>query len=152
VRLEQSALPDVLGHRVKPRRLHALSTGRTALSANILVVEDDALIRLGLMSLLEDEGFRSLGARDADEAIQQLKRHDDIQLVITDIDMPGTMDGVRLAHYVRSQWPPIKLVVISGKVGLSAVSLPAGARFASKPYQDRQMVSLVRDLLFTGAG
>jgi DNA-binding NtrC family response regulator len=122
------------------------------LSAKILVVEDDALIRLGLMSLLEDEGFQSFGARNADDAIERLKGDAGIQLLITDVDMPGSMDGVRLAHYVRDRWPPVKLVVISGKVGLSSVSLPLGARFASKPYQDRQMVSLVRDLLAADTG
>jgi DNA-binding NtrC family response regulator len=119
------------------------------LPATILVVEDDALIRLGLMTLLEDEGFLSCGARNSDEAIEQLKRIPDIHLVITDVDMPGSMDGLRLAQYVRDRWPPIKLVVISGKVGLSAASLPLGARFAGKPYEDRQMIGLVRDLLAT---
>lgn len=112
----------------------------------ILVVEDEALIRLALVQLLEEAGYDTYEARDAESAIRLLERHDDVRVVVTDVDMPGTMDGMRLAHYVRGKWPPIKLLVISGKVGLSPHELPEGTGFMSKPYEETQMLELLEGL------
>lgn len=112
----------------------------------ILVVEDEALIRLALVQLLEEAGYETYEARDADSAIRLLDQHHDVHIVVTDVDMPGTMDGVRLAHFVRGKWPPIKLVVISGKVGLSAHQLPEGTGFMSKPYEEKHMLELLAGL------
>ena len=72
----------------------------------ILVVDDEPLIRLGLVSMVEEAGFAVLEAANADEAIRVIERTSDVALVITDVDMPGSMDGVRLAHFVRERWPP----------------------------------------------
>src|SRR5690349_15817059 len=85
----------------------------------ILVVEDEPLIRLGLASLVEEAGYPVAEAANADQAIRILEADSSFRVVITDVDMPGSMDGLRLAHYVRDRWPPIQLVVISGKVGVS---------------------------------
>jgi CheY-like chemotaxis protein len=117
----------------------------------ILVVEDEPLIRLGVVSTLEDAGFETLDAPNADRAIELLEAHPQIRFVITDVDMPGTMDGLKLAAYVRNKWPPIKLIVISGKVGVTPEQLPEGVRFLAKPYREPQLLGLIRLLDASGA-
>jgi CheY-like chemotaxis protein len=113
----------------------------------ILVVEDEPLIRLGLASVIEEAGYEVLEAANASEAIRVLEANSDVSLVLTDVDMPGGMDGVRLAHYVRDRWPPVQLIVISGKVGVSVGQLPNGARFLSKPYQEPVLLGAMRGLI-----
>src|ERR1700733_13275044 len=81
----------------------------------ILIVEDEPLIRMGVVSQLEDAGFLIYEARNADEAICRLEEHAEIRLVFTDINMPGSIDGLRLAHYARGRWPPVKIIVTSGQ-------------------------------------
>lgn len=119
------------------------------MSFPILVVEDEPLIRLGMAFMLEDAGFAVVEAANADEAIERLERNPNIRVIITDVDMPGTMDGVKLAHYVRRQWPPIQLIVVSGKVGLKDIELPEGTEFLSKPYQDAHLLRVIEKV--TGA-
>lgn len=113
----------------------------------MLVVEDEPLIRLGMLALLEQAGFAVREAADADEAIEILEREPGIRVVVTDVDMPGSMDGVRLAHAVRTRWPPVRLIVISGKVGLSEIELPAGARFFSKPFQEAFLLRTINEMI-----
>lgn len=118
----------------------------------ILVVEDEPLIRLGLASLMEDAGYDVVEAAGADGAIRVLEADPGIGLVVTDVDMPGSMDGIRLAHFVRDRWPPIKLIVISGKVGVLPGQLPDGAQFISKPYREPMLMGLVSAMLGPSAG
>ena len=80
----------------------------------ILTVEDEFLISEYLREILEGGGHRVIATFDADEAIEVLERVRDIQLVITDINMPGSMDGLRLAAAIRDRWPPIHLIVVTG--------------------------------------
>jgi len=117
----------------------------------VLVVEDEPLIRLGMVSLVEEWGYVTLEAGDADEAIRIIEREGDVGVVITDVDMPGSMDGIKLAHFVRRQWPPIQLIVISGKIGADSVLLPEGARFFSKPCREDVLLSAIRELSTGGA-
>ncbi len=112
----------------------------------VLVVEDEPLIRLGLASLMEEAGFDALEASSADEAIRIIERDPSLSVIITDVDMPGSMDGIRLAHFVRNRWPPIQFVVISGKVDVVPGELPAGARFFTKPAQENALIAAVREL------
>ncbi len=116
----------------------------------IMVVEDEPLIRLGLASTIEDAGYTVVEAASADEAIRLLERDSGIRLILTDVDMPGSMDGIRLAHYVRGRWPPIQLIVISGKVGVKPGELPAGARFISKPYQEPHLLGIIDNMVEAG--
>jgi len=120
--------------------------GHDFASMKILVVEDEPLIRLGLVSVIEEAGFVVLEAPNADAAIRLLEADSTIRMVVTDVDMPGSMDGIKLAHYVRNKWPPIKLVVISGKVGVKPGELPEGARFMGKPYQETALVRLLQTM------
>ena len=116
----------------------------------ILVVEDAPLIRFGMVSLVEEWGFDAFEASNADEAIRVIEREGDVRVVITDVDMPGTMDGLKLAHFVRHRWPPIQLIVISGKIGPHGVALPEGARFFSKPCREEALLSTIRELVAIG--
>lgn len=113
----------------------------------ILVVEDDANIRMAALELVANAGFEAVDARDADEAIRILEARPDIHLVFTDVGMPGTMDGIALAHYIRRRWPPVKLIVASGKAIIDESHLPAGSRFFTKPYSERTIVGAITALL-----
>ncbi len=116
----------------------------------ILVVEDEPLIRLGLATVIEEAGYEVLEAANAGDAIKSLEADRNIRLVLTDVDMPGGMDGIRLAHYVRDRWPPIQLIVISGKVGVQAGQLPTGAKFVGKPYHEPALLNMVHSLIADG--
>ena len=113
----------------------------------ILVVEDDGLLRFGAVSLVEAAGYVALQAGNANEAIRILEGRPDIQLVLTDIRMPGTMDGIKLAHYIRERWPPIKLIVVSGEDIIEESLLPEGSRFFSKPYNEHRLVEAMQHML-----
>lgn len=117
----------------------------------ILIVEDEPLIRLGMVSSIEDAGYAVIEASNADDAISRLAHDNEVRVVVTDVDMPGSMDGIRLAHYVRRRWPPIQLLVISGKVGVTPGELPSGARFMSKPFQDPQLIRTIETLAAWGS-
>ena len=90
----------------------------------VLIVEDDFLIRMGAVDTIRAAGFEVVEAKDADEAIEVLENRLDITVVFTDIHMPGSMDGLKLAAAVRGRWPPIKIVATSGRPKLSAEDLP----------------------------
>ena len=113
----------------------------------VLVVEDEPLIRMGAVSIVEDAGCEALEASHADAAIQILESRSDIRLVLTDVDMPGTMDGLKLAHHISNRWPPIRLIVVSGKLLIEASHLPRGARFFGKPYADTAVSRAVKEML-----
>lgn len=117
----------------------------------VLVVEDEPIIRLGMALSIEDAGYEVVEAANADEAITRLSADDEVRVVVTDVDMPGSMDGIRLAHYVRRRWPPIQLLVISGKVGITPGQLPEGVPFMSKPYQEPQLLNTIQTLAGRGA-
>jgi CheY-like chemotaxis protein len=115
--------------------------------AVVLVVEDSAIIRMGAVDLVLSAGYEVLEAGDADEAIRILEARDDVDLVFTDVQMPGTMDGIKLSHYIRDRWPPVKLIIASGATILEESSLPVGSRFFSKPYDERTIAEVLAHLL-----
>ena len=117
--------------------------------AVVLVVEDSPLIRMGAVDLVLSAGYEALEAGDADEAIRILESRDDIDLVFTDVQMPGTMDGIKLSHYIRHRWPPVKLIVASGAAILEESSLPEGSRFFAKPYDDHAITDAMARLLLS---
>lgn len=119
--------------------------------AVVLVVEDSAIIRMGAVDLVLSAGYEALEARDADEAIRILESRSDIDLVFTDVQMPGTMDGIKLCHYIRERWPPVKLIVASGATILEESNLPMGSRLFSKPYDDHTITDAMARLLSNDA-
>lgn len=113
----------------------------------VLVVEDHPLIRLSALDLVSSGGFEGIGAQNADEAIAILEARPDIHLVFTDVEMPGTMDGIKLAHYIRRRWPEVRLIVASGKLIVEESQLPHGAKFFSKPYGDQSIIEEMTRML-----
>lgn len=126
-----------------PYRRQPMNNGR----AVVLVVEDSTMIRMLAVGLVLSAGYEALEASDADEAIRFLESRDDIDLVFTDVQMPGTMDGVRLSHYISGRWPPVKLLLVSGNAILEESSLPVGSRFFQKPYDDHVITNAMAGLL-----
>jgi CheY-like chemotaxis protein len=106
----------------------------------VLVVEDEPLVRMGIADFLEDSGFEVFEAGNADQAIAVLVENRDIRVMFTDIDMPGSMDGLKLAAVVRDRWPPIKIIVTSGYRIVNSDELPVDTQFLPKPY-DPELVS-----------
>jgi CheY-like chemotaxis protein len=113
----------------------------------VLVVEDHPLVRMAVLDVLIEVGFRAAGASSAGEAIGMLEARPDIRLVFTDAEMPGAMDGLELAHYIRNQWPPVKLIVVSGKIEIPPEKLPRGAQFFRKPYRETSIVEAMTGML-----
>ena len=108
----------------------------------VLVVEDETLIRELVAEELEVAGYTIVIANDADQAIAILEARQDIHLVFTDIDMPGSMDGLKLAAAVRDRWPPVHIIITSGKI--RPLEIPANALFIPKPYVGENVVAAMR--------
>lgn len=109
-------------------------------SKTILIVEDEALIRFDLVDFFEAAGWRVLDAENADEAIAILDRHKEVRAVLTDVQMPGSMDGLKLAHYVRNRYPPTVLFVVSGNLRIPEDELPLRTTFLPKPFDQNQLL------------
>jgi two-component system, response regulator PdtaR len=117
------------------------------MASPLVVIEDEFLVRLNAVSLLEEAGFDTLQAGSADEAIALLEAREDIKVVFTDIHMPGSMDGLRLAHAIRHRWPPIELVLTSGHMSVREEDLPERGHFLSKPYDGPMLIEKVQSLV-----
>jgi CheY-like chemotaxis protein len=113
----------------------------------VLVVEDDLLLRMDAADIVRSAGFDAVEAGNADDAIAILEARPNIHVVFTDIQMPGSMDGLKLAKFVKDRWPPIKIIATSGLVRISGDDLPAGGRFLTKPYSPSEVVQTLRELL-----
>jgi CheY-like chemotaxis protein len=113
----------------------------------VLVVEDETLVRVTALAMIEESGFEAIAASNADEAIRALETRSDIRAVFTDVQMPGQMDGLKLARVIRDRWPPMGLLVTSGKERVIKSDLPRGARFLPKPYLPFQLETTLRELL-----
>jgi two-component system, response regulator PdtaR len=112
----------------------------------VLVVEDEFLVRLDTLEAIKAAGFKAYEAANADEAIAILEQNCDIRVVFTDINMPGSMDGIRLAHCVRDRWPPVQFIVTSALLKFREAELPDGSLFLSKPYSFEQIVHNIEKL------
>lgn len=112
----------------------------------VLVVEDDVLIRLHAAQIISEAEFDVIEASSAAEAISILEARSDITVLFTDIQMPGSMDGLKLAAAVKGRWPPIKIVATSGFVNVRPEDLPEGGRFVPKPYDPSQLTATLREL------
>jgi CheY-like chemotaxis protein len=114
----------------------------------VLVVEDELLIRDSAVEMLENAGYATLSAASADEAIRLLESHSDISLVFTDIEMPGSMNGLKLAAAIRDRWPPVQLIVTSGRsFSGGPEGLPPNVPFLPKPYDQAEITRHVRRLV-----
>lgn len=111
----------------------------------VLVVEDEPLLRMMAVDLVEDAGFEAVEASNADEAVLILEQRGDIRIVFTDIDMPGSMDGLKLAAAIRDRWPPIEIIITSGHIRANEVVLPPRSVFFSKPYDHQKVTAKIRE-------
>lgn len=113
----------------------------------MLVVEDDAVTRHAAVAMLEDAGYAVREASNGNEAIRLLDREVGIRAVVTDIDMPLGIDGIKLAACINRRWPEIGIVITSGKVRPKDGDVPAQGRFVRKPYTEEQVLNAIRAVL-----
>jgi two-component sensor histidine kinase/CheY-like chemotaxis protein len=118
---------------------------------NVLVVEDEMILRMRAVDIVEDAGFNPVEAVNADQAISILESRSDISLLFTDIQMPGSIDGLKLAHAVHDRWPSIKIILVSGQVKPTDAERPANSRFFGKPLGVDQMIAELQDMVGAGA-
>ena len=141
-------LKDAAIRKTFPRRP---ATGKGAVVERshrpvVLAVEDEPLVLMLAVDMIRGAGFEPLWALNADEAISILESRDGIKIVFTDIDMPGSMDGIKLVRAVRGRWPPIKIIVTSGISGRERKLLPEGSQFIPKPYNASQISDALHSL------
>jgi CheY-like chemotaxis protein len=106
----------------------------------VLVVEDDPILLMEAMELVEDAGLTAYGARHAEAAIRLLEKHLDIRILFSDVEMPGSMDGLKLARAVRDRWPPVTIIMTSGRAKVTADDMPENGVFFAKPYPPVEIV------------
>ncbi len=116
----------------------------------VLVVEDEMVLRIRAVDIVEDAGFVPIEAISADEALQILESRDDISLLFTDIQMPGSMDGLKLAHAVHARWPHIKIILVSGQIAVTDADKPEDSRFFPKPLEIAQMILELQKMIGKG--
>jgi two-component sensor histidine kinase/CheY-like chemotaxis protein len=117
----------------------------------VLIVEDEMLLRMRAVDIVEDAGFTPLEAVNADDALALLESRSDIELLFTDIQMPGTMNGLKLAHAVHERWPLIKIILVSGQVTPNEEDRPANSRFFGKPVEVQQMIAELQGMIGRGS-
>lgn len=110
----------------------------------ILVVEDEALARFDIAHQLADEGYQVLMAACAEEAIAILESRNDIRTIFTDIDMPGSMNGLKLAVATRDKWPSINIIITTGMTAPTSEHMPTSSLFVPKPYQLTNVLKALR--------
>lgn len=109
----------------------------------VLVVEDEPLVRMLAADVIQEAGYETVEAANADSAIAILEARRDIRIVFTDIDMPGSMDGLKLARAIRDRWPPIELVLTSGMLKLQGDDIPQRGIFLPKPYAPEMLTEVL---------
>lgn len=117
----------------------------------VLVVEDEMVLRMRAVDLVEDAGFIPIEAVSADEAMKVLESRDDISVLFTDIQLPGTMDGLKLAHAAHRRWPHIKIIMVSGQIAVTDADKPDESKFFPKPLDTQQMISELQQMMGNGA-
>lgn len=122
------------------------SSGSASGRAVVLIVEDDTLLRMHAAEMIEEAGFHVLEAENADAAIHVLESRTDVGIVFTDIDMPGSMNGLKLAQAVADRWPPIRILATSGHFGIHDGDLPLDGQFIAKPYRAHQIINTLQAL------
>jgi two-component sensor histidine kinase/DNA-binding response OmpR family regulator len=122
-----------------------------AVPPKVLVVEDEMMLRMRAVDIVEDAGFTPVEAVNADEALAILESCSDIELLFTDIQMPGSMDGLKLAHAVHERWPSIKIILVSGKLTPTDAEKPIHSRFFGKPLEVKQMIAEMQEMIGQGS-
>src|SRR5471032_3104393 len=127
-----------------------MAASRSAALRAVLVVEDELILRMRAVDIVEDAGFIPVEAVNADDALAILESRSDIEMLFTDIQMPGSMDGLKLAHAVRERWPLIKIILVSGQLTLTDADKPIDSRFYGKPLDVKHMIAELQDMMGKG--
>ena len=122
------------------------NAGSAVDAVKVLVVEDEPILLLFATDVVEEAGYEAICAANADEAIRILSGRNDIRIVFTDIRMPGSMDGMKLAAAVRDRWPPIEIIVTSGHMNHEPLDMPARGKFFRKPYRTQHIIDALHEL------
>lgn len=113
----------------------------------ILLVEDEAIIRIASAAILEDAGYTIIEAVDADDALRMLQHHPEVDVVVTDVQMPGTIDGLRLVEILALQYPRIETIITSGRASANAARQCGATKFLAKPYTANAIQTAVQTAL-----
>lgn len=108
----------------------------------IMIVDDEPLIRAYARQIVEEAGYAAIEAANADQAMQLLA-DEGIAAMVTDVQMPGSMDGLQLARSVKARWPAIAIVVMSGRHLPLPTDVPVGTCFLSKPFSEQRLVNVL---------
>ena len=138
-------------HEIAQGQGDIMPSATTGSPTNVLVVEDEMVLRMRAVDIVEDAGFTAVEAVNADEALSILEERSDIALLFSDIQMPGSMDGLKLAYAVHARWPAIKIILVSGQIELSDTDKPANSLFFNKPLVVKQMIAQLRAMVGQGA-
>lgn len=114
-------------------------------SIQVLIVEDEPLVRMVARATLEEAGFEPVEAATADEALRILSGAHEFAAVVSDIEMPGEMNGLDLAWAIRTHWPKIAVVLTSGRQLPRPTDMPQKVRFVAKPYHPAHLVQIVTE-------
>src|ERR1700712_3304323 len=128
-----------------------MASGQSAVPRSVLVVEDEMLLRMRAIDIVEDAGFVAVEAVNADDSLVILESRSDIELLFTDIQMPGSMDGLKLAYAVHERWPSIKIILVSGQLKLTDGDKPVDSRFFGKPLDVKHMIAEMQDMIGNGS-
>jgi two-component sensor histidine kinase len=134
-----------------PGKIRLFMSSGSEPSTKVLVVEDEMVLRMRAVDIVEDAGFTAVQAVNADEALSILESRSDISLLFSDIQMPGSIDGLKLAHAVHHRWPSIKIILVSGQVIVSDADTPADSRFFGKPLEVKRMIAELQAMVGAGA-
>jgi CheY-like chemotaxis protein len=130
-----------LASPVRAQRERGLETQSNVI---VLVVEDEPVLRMMAVDLVEEAGFKAIEAGKADHAVRILEARSDVRIVFTDIDIPGSMDGMKLAAAVRNRWPPIEIILTSGYYDEKKGKLPVRSVFFCKPYNTSEVIETLQ--------
>ncbi len=112
----------------------------------VLIVEDEPLVRLTGANLLAEAGFEVLEAGNADEALRILEATPEVRVVFSDVEMPGSLDGLGLARNICRRWPSIGIVLTSGH-RIRAETIPHEGKFLPKPYDGQVLVRHIEEIV-----
>ena len=120
--------------------------------ALVILAEDEALLRLDAADMLDAAGYSILEAATADQAAELLRTRAEVQVLVTDVSMPGKLDGFGLARLARAVHPFIGIVIVSGRDAPDADELPAGAAFLMKPFSQEGLLKAVSAVIQDRSG
>lgn len=130
-----------------PSASHSEDMGRNSNHPLVLVVEDEPFVRMIAAEGLEDAGFAVIEAATADDALKILNTRDDVGVLFTDVNMPGSVDGVELARMVHERWPELRIIITSGRDRPSREDIPELGRFVAKPYRPGDVAHVIEQLI-----